>query len=709
MGEVYRARDTKLHRDVALKTLPEAFARDEERLLRFKREAQVLASLNHPNIAAIYGFEDASIAGLGVSRPVQALVLELVEGPTLADRIREDAIPVDEALPIARQIAEALEAAHEHGVVHRDLKPANVRLTADGIVKVLDFGLAKALTPDVGSAAPDVTASPTITSAAMTALGVILGTAAYMAPEQAKSRPADKRADLWAFGCVLYEMLTGRALFAGDDVSDTLANVLKREPDWNALPSDVPPAIRALLKRCLEKDRRQRVADSAAAVFVIDESTAFAPAAPPTTAPQPQSSMIRRVAVPFAALVLVAALAGIPTYFRAAPPSVPEMGLQIVTPPTGELGAMSFAASHDGRVVFRGRGDRTEQLWLRTLGSETARPLEDTENATYPFWSADGRSIGFFADQRMKRMDAAGGKAQTIAETPQPFGATWNTNGVIVFSGASTAPLFRVPAAWGQQSVEATTLKPGQVSHRFPEFLPDGRRFLFHATGVPEVQDVSVGSLDSTETKRRIEADTRAAFLPPDWVLFVRDEALYAQRVELDELTIVGDPVLVAGRIALSPGNFVWSPDGSRIAFQSNRKGGSRFDLYQKSLSGKIERLVLESSENKNISDWSPDGRFILYSSQNAKTARDIWAVPLDGDQKPFVVVQTPFEETGARFSPDGRWIAYNVKTKPLATKWSSIRFRGLAAPGRFRPTAVDLLRNGATVESFSIAHQIIS
>src|SRR6266576_2475671 len=268
MGEVYRARDTKLGRDVALKVIPETFALDTDRLARFTREAQVLASLNHPHIAAIYGFED--------SGETHALVLELVEGPTLADRIAQGAIPLDEALPIARQIAEALEAAHERGVIHRDLKPANIKLRPDGVVKVLDFGLAKLVEAPAASGAVGLSQSPTITTPAMTTgVGMILGTAAYMSPEQAKGHAADKRSDIWAFGCVLYEMLTGKGPFAGDDVSDTLANVLKREPDWSELPATVPVSIRALLRRCIEKDRRKRVADVSTALFALDEHATF--------------------------------------------------------------------------------------------------------------------------------------------------------------------------------------------------------------------------------------------------------------------------------------------------------------------------------------------------------------------------------------------------------------------------------------------------
>ena len=357
MGEVYLARDTRLNRDIALKILPDAYAADPDRLARFTREAQLLASLNHPNIAAIYGLEEADPPA-GSGRPVRALALELVGGPTLAERIAEGSLP----------IADALEAAHEHGVIHRDLKPANIKVTDDGVVKVLDFGLAKLTQPSgSGLQAPDVTASPTLTSPAMmTGIGVILGTATYMAPEQAKGRPANKRADVWAFGSVLYEMLTGRAPFAGDDVPDTLANVLKRDPDWAALPADTPPAVRALLVRCLEKDRRKRVSDIAAAIFAIDEAgrlggaavgAAVAPgvAAGVAAATVSSPSVLRRAAVPVATLLVGAALAAAAVaYLRPAPPEAPEMRLQIVTPPPDALsGPASFAIALDGQsIVF---------------------------------------------------------------------------------------------------------------------------------------------------------------------------------------------------------------------------------------------------------------------------------------------------------------------------------------------------------------------
>jgi eukaryotic-like serine/threonine-protein kinase len=750
MGEVYRAHDSKLNRDVALKVLPDAFALDQERLARFTREAQVLAALNHPYIAAIYGFEDAG--------PVHALVLEFVDGPTLAERIEQGALPVDEALPIARQIAEALEAAHEHGIIHRDLKPANIKLTADGNVKVLDFGLAKlADTPDAAATGAGLAAlsqSPTLTTPAMTGIGVILGTAAYMAPEQAKGRAADKRADVWAYGCVLYEMLTGRSPFQDDDVSDTLANVLKREPDWSVLPNDLPPAVRAVIRRCLEKDRRRRIADVAAAIFALEEAKTLGGASG-ASVPAPESGRSRflwRVAMPVVALIVGAALARTALSLRTPVVEAPEMRFDIATPPTDRGGA-DFALSPDGsQIVFRAANDRRMQLWLRRLASDSSQPLPGTDSPLLPFWSPDSRSIGFFADQKLKRIDIADSRVQVLADTTANQGAAWGSDNIL-FMRATTAPLFRVSPTGSQPPVEATKLdSPRVTGHRYPRFLPDGRRFLFFATGTSEGQGLYLGSLDSPDARRLVETDRAGAFLPPDWVLFGRDEALYAQRLDLQGLRMLGEPILISERVASAPGlvgnialsaastgafayrntgnevrelvwfdrmgrqdgtlgapeglelamqlspdartvainrrvngnldiwlvetaralprrltlhtatdaEAAWSPDGRRIAFNSTRKtGGIPNNLYIRSIDTGTEEVLLESDENKSTQDWSPDGRFILYRNQNAKTGMDLWALPLEGDRKPFAVAQTGFVEDNAHFSPDGRWILY--------------------------------------------------
>ena len=440
MGAVYRATDTKLGRDVAIKVLPDSLAGDADRLARFTREAQVLASLNHPNIAAIYGVED------------RALVLELVEGPTLAERLAQGPIPIEEALPIARQIAEAMEFAHERGVIHRDLKPANIKIREDGTVKVLDFGLAKALSPDSVSGSSDAMNSPTLTARA-TQIGVILGTAAYMAPEQAKGKSVDRRADIWAFGVVLYEMLTGRRGYQAEDVSDTLAAVLTREVDWTALPADTPPRLRALLRDCLARDAKQRLRDIGEARRVLDQliSGAPDPNASASSSNLAVTTQYPRRALPWtiAALAVLAALGfGITALFlwRGSANAVhpPEARLQIVMAGDSNV----IALSPDGRsIVFTAPAASGNGflIWLRPLDSEVAKPLAGTESGFAAFWSPDSKSIGFFAHQALKRINVENGAVQTLADAPTPRGGSWNREGTILFSPAGNGPLYRIP------------------------------------------------------------------------------------------------------------------------------------------------------------------------------------------------------------------------------------------------------------------------
>ena len=416
MGAVYRARDTKLNRDVALKVLPDAFASDADRLARFTREAQTLASLNHPNIAHIHGLEE--------SGGVRALVMELVEGDDLSQRIARGAIPVDEALPIAKQIADALEAAHQQGIIHRDLKPANIKLRPDGAVKVLDFGLAKALAPEQDPAsATHRSQSPTITSPAMlTGAGIVLGTAAYMAPEQAKGREADKRSDIWAFGCVLYEMLTGRRPFDGEDMTDVLGAVVRLEPAWEALPSDVPAPVRTLLRQCLVKDRRRRVGDIAAVLFVLDHQAGLAPAVPVAS----RSNRIAWLVAALATIALIATavvalrmsrsgtLAPDLVQFTIAPPENTSFG----GPAAGGTGNNAqLAISPDGRnIVFVAGAQSAFQIWLRPVASAEARPIQGTEGGAFPFWSPDSRFIAFFAGGKLKKVAIAGGPPIVLAD-----------------------------------------------------------------------------------------------------------------------------------------------------------------------------------------------------------------------------------------------------------------------------------------------------
>ncbi|HEX6322532.1 MAG TPA: protein kinase [Vicinamibacterales bacterium] len=485
MGEVYRARDSRLDRDVAIKILPPAFASDADRLMRFTREAKTLASLNHPHIAQIYGLEVAQ----GFSPAITALVMELVDGEDLSQRIARGPIPVGEALAIARQIAEALEAAHEQGIIHRDLKPANIKVRDDGTVKVLDFGLAKLSGPaEAGSHGSDLLNSPTMTSPAMTAMGVILGTAAYMSPEQAKGRAADRRADVWAFGVVLHEMLTGTALFAGADVTDTLVAVLSREPEPSALPADTPAAVRRLLARCLAKDRRARLDSMGAARLELDEAMAF-PAAPAAAASRPTAKWM-------AAALLLAGVAagaiGAPWVWGAGDPDMAR-GAAIVTSITATPDALSaftygFALSPDAAtLVYAARSaDGQRRLWKRRLADPRAEVIAGTEDGMYPFWSPDGRQIGFFAENLLKSVPAGGGPARTITDAPGrwPRGS-WSDRDEILFSIAITGTfgIHRVAAAGGR-SVPV----PLEGLVWSPQWLPDGRHFLYSRLDQTNVQ-----------------------------------------------------------------------------------------------------------------------------------------------------------------------------------------------------------------------------
>src|SRR5262245_60822972 len=507
MGEVYRARDTTLNRDVALKVLPDAFALDADRVARFRREANVLASLNHPNVAAIYGFGEAG--------EVKALVLELVEGPTLADRIAGNRLPLDDALPIARQIADALEAAHERGIVHRDLKPANIKVRPDGVVKVLDFGLAKVVD---------------VQDAVATNEGLIIGSAAYMSPEQARGKPADRRADLWAFGCVLYEMITGGRAFSGENLSDTLAAVITREPDWRALAGDTPAPIRRLLRRCLTKDAKNRLADASMARIEIDEALSESQLDIP--AAQTTSRRNERLTwVSASALVTAIAVAAIVWALRPAP-RAGELRFEITKPPTTGIAgqSLSVAISPDGkRIVYVATSDGVQNLWVRSLDSDRAAPLAGTDGATAPFWAPDSRTVAFFTttDNQLKRIDIENGSLTVVATAALGTGGTWNRDGTILFSQLGGGGISRVSANGGQAS-EVTRLRKEEPSQLSPQFLPDGRHFLYY-TFDTKPPGVRVGQLDGSETKRVLDADASAVFVPPGYLLFPRQGTLFAQ------------------------------------------------------------------------------------------------------------------------------------------------------------------------------------
>jgi serine/threonine protein kinase/Tol biopolymer transport system component len=693
MGEVYRAHDTKLNRDVALKVLPKLFALDRDRLARFTREAQLLAALNHPNIAAIYGLDESNGA--------PALVLELVEGPTLADHLARGSIPLDEALTIARQIAEALEAAHEKGVIHRDLKPANIKITRSGVVKVLDFGLAKVWD---GAPQADLSASPGLTA---TALGeqTILGTPAYMSPEQARGKSLDQRTDIWSFGCVLYEMLSGRAPFAADTVSDTIVAVLEREPATTLLPADTPSGIRRLLRRCLQKDRRRRLQAAGDAAIEIDEAR--------TESEEPQAAFVtasrnrERFGWIVATLVLstVALTLGI-SYLRT-PADVADMRVDITTPSTDA--PTSFAISPDGRrLVFVAYDQGQARLWLRPLDATTAQPLAGTEGAMYPFWSPDSRALGFFADGKLKRVDIRGGLPETLASAPGGRGGTWNHHGLIVFAPTAVGSLSSVQSSGGDVATVTSVNRPHQASHRFPQFLPDGRRFLFFVQGPPDTQGVYLGALDSPKTQRLTAADSAGAFLTRGWLLFLRQGTLVARRFNSTPGELTGDPITVADPVGLDISNFsaafsvsregivayrsigtgprqlIWfdrngrqlgtlgvpdgndlvapslSPDGLRVAAHRTLLGNTDIWIFD---AARATRFTFDASRDL-FPIWSPDGRFMAFDS-NRSGHRYLYQKRSDlaGAEVPFL--ETPEDKVLNDWSPDGQSILYVTPNNP--------------------------------------------
>ena len=750
MGEVYRAHDTKLGREVALKILPDAVSADAERRARFAREARALASLNHPNIAQVHGFEDGE--------PTSALIMELVEGEDLSGCIRRGAIPYDEALAIARQIGEALQAAHDRGIVHRDLKPGNIKVREDGTVKVLDFGLAKAL--DQGSGSGDqgsgnLSHSPTITTPAMTLQGVILGTAAYMAPEQAKGRVVDKRADIWAFGCVLYEMLTGRKAFAGDDVSDTLASILKSDVDWNGVP---PQAVR-LIRKCLEKDPKYRLHDIGDAWDLLDEQAARVEPAPSRSSWLPWA---------LAALFAVSTIGVVSLRLLEPPPSPPPSARFLILPPVRQDFGIYLSLSPDGRrLAFtsgQGGGAVSATLWVRDLESLEARPLPGTENSSSPFWSPDGKFIAFADGATLKKIEVSGGSPQKIADAPTAVGmGAWNKDGVIVFGTRGLGPLYRVPASGGTP-VPLSSINELQADrgHSFPVFLPDQKRVLYvRLSGRDDVEGVYVRSIDDKpdqDSGARLLRVTLGPLAIADHgqgrqLLFIRDGTLMSQPFDADRVQLSGDAQPVAEHVGsagsfaffasgadvlayrtgtstpvnaeqltwhdrkgnelsrigeplpVSTGTFsvaiapdgrraavmisqvlapdlwlvdlerglptrltsseapdtapVWSPDSRRLAFRSSLAGNSAFDLYWKDVNGTAEETPIAPKLTPGQpSDWSPDGRFILFTRAPDPSSVDIFALPVE-QKLVQPILQTPFAESAARLSPDGRWMAY--------------------------------------------------
>ena len=742
MGEVYRARDTTLDRDVALKVLPEAFTSDPDRLARFEREAKVLASLNHPNIGSIYGLEEAE------GGTFRALVLELVEGPTLADRIRQGPIPIDDALPIARQIAEALEAAHEAGVIHRDLKPANIKVREDGTVKVLDFGLAKALDPTSASATADPSNSPTLTAAA-TQMGVIVGTAAYMSPEQARGRPVDRRADIWAFGVVLYEMLTATRAFQADDVSLTLAEVMKSEPNWDRLPV-LPPLVESFLRQCFQKDPRQRtqaIGDVRLALEGAFETVAHqAPDSVAVEAPvwrQPWAAAV-------AAALLTAVVAGLIGWTQwpivdFEPREVLRFSHDL---PRGHgfSSRSAVAASPDGRsfVYTTARG-----LQLRTMDGLEARLLVRTDaGLTTPFYSPDGSSVGYFESGRLKRISLSAGVSSDIGPATPPYGASWAADNTILYS--QPEGILRVPANGGTPET-VVRADPGE---RFdgPQLLPDGRTALFAVTrGTWDEADIVVASLATGARTVLVAGGSGARYLPTGHLVYVLDDDLFAVAFDPDNQTVAGESVALltgvmragksgaaanygvsdSGTLIYATGveaarRLVWlgrdgqpellstpprsyinvslSPDGQEAALEIAQDGES--DLWVAELArGTLNPLT---SEGGFVPLWSPDGRRVVYAARRDGRWQ-LRSRAADGTGESDLLAsfdETVLEVRPSSWLPDGSTLAFDVKTPDTG---QDIGLLSVNAPGEWRPliqTSADESKAAVSPDGRWIAYQ---
>jgi eukaryotic-like serine/threonine-protein kinase len=711
MGEVYRASDTKLRREVALKVLPELFANDAHRMVRFEREAQVLASLNHPHIAHIHGMEE--------SNDIRALVMELVEGQTLAERIAKGSVPLEEAVPLAKQIAEGLEYAHDRGIIHRDLKPANIKLTSDGQVKILDFGLAKALEGEASEV--NISTSPTI-STAVTRAGVLLGTAAYMPPEQAKGKAVDRRADIWAFGCVLFEMLAGKAAFDGETITDTLAAVVRAEPEWTQLPKETPRQIRELLERCLTKDSKQRLQAIGEARIALEN--AFADDSVSATATD--SSRVRLfagVAIFFAVATIVIGTAHwsrtpekariVRSYIKAMPNSSFVVGAQ-------EGG---FAISPDGlRIAYVAENAGGKALlWVRALDSLQAQALEGTEEASFPFWSPDSHSIGFFASGKLKKIESSGGPVFVLCDAPNPRGGSWNQDGVILFTPNLNVPLHRVSASGGTP-VPVTSLDPSRVvtTHRWPQFLPDGRHFIYVAgTLYPRenpTNDILLGTLDSKESKLLLHAHASAEYASGH-ILFLRQSTLMAQRFDVRHLELTGDAFPIAdpvqetelilrsmfsasenGPLVYLEGTnsasrqLIWldrngkkvgevpgadtymgpriSPDGKKVLYTLT---GPWFEVWSYDMAlGLKTRLTFGTSSGRASLGplWSRDGRRIAYTStRNGKFG--FYQKPANGSGNEELLLE---ENDSVKYpndwSPDGKFLAFHQAPQGINEIW---------------------------------------
>ena len=763
MGEVWRARDTRLGRDVAIKFLPANFATDVDRLHRFEQEARATSALNHPNILTVFD--------IGAHNGSSFIVSELLEGEELRDHLNHGQIPLRKTIDYAQQIVNGLSAAHGKGIIHRDLKPENLFITNDERVKILDFGLAK-LSAATASTNPDI--SEDATRKVLTNPGVVMGTVGYMSPEQVRGEKADHRSDIFSFGAVLHEMLTGRRAFKRETMAETMTAILKEEPeDLSASNPNINPALGKIVARCLEKKPERRFHSAHDLGFALEAlSTSSSAAVPPAEIRTTRGRWSRRelwlgvVAIVCLLGLLAASLFAI-SHLRESTTEARALKFSVLLPERSRMGGTSipFVVSPDGRrLAFTVTQDGVASIWVRSVDSLTAQPLAGTEGAYASlFWSPDGRFIAFFTINKLKKISVSGGPVQTLCDVEEARGGTWNRDDVILFAGNS-GPMMRVPATGGTP-VAATTLNKtrGEETHRWPSFLPDGRHFIYFVRGSQTEQTgIYAGSLDAMEPKRLVATNASAVYAAPGFLLFLQTQAnkelgvaqLMAQSFDAEKLEIKGEPIPVGeqvgynlglgrsfvsaseqGTLALynvsyganlpiwfdrngkviekldalgttgtyfscalsgdgkrvaldrvnpetsatdiwlidlashiplrftARGSYnrfpVWSPDSSRVVFNSSRDGG--YGLYVKNANGAgDEELLLKLDRPSVTVDWSPDGKFIVFENSGEKTKRDVWLLPVTGEPKPIPFLQSEFAEQNARFSPDGKWIAYS-------------------------------------------------
>ena len=691
MGEVYRARDSKLNRDVAIKVLPSALSNDADYMARFQREAQVLASLNHPNIAAIYGLED------------HAIVMELVEGPTLADRIAQGPVSIEEALPIAKQIAEALEAAHEKGVIHRDLKPGNVKATPEGVVKVLDFGLAKTAEAHATS---NASISPTLTIRA-TEAGLILGTAAYMSPEQAAGKPVDRRADIWSFGVVLWELLTGKRLFEGETISHTLADVLRAEIDFSKLPAETPAAVRELLRRCLDRDLKMRLRDIGESRIALQRYLASPVEVAVTSVPK-RPAWISWSLTGIIALLLLGTGLG---WYRASRPPLAKGLLLRRLPVDLERVATDIILSPDGsRMAYVSNG----KLFMRRLDQPQTTELTDTEGAANPFFSPDGQWIAFFTATSLNKISVEGGAAVTLCSVVNSRGGSWGEDGNIIFTSGSVSPLTKVSAAGGTPT-PLNDLAPGELTERWPQVLPGGKAVIFTghtSTNRFDEASIEVITLANRSRKTLAKGGTFGRYLATaagaGYLVYVNRGTLFAVPFDAADLTLRGTPVPVLEQVAYSQGDgsaqINFATDGTLVYQAGGPSGGGLATVQWLDSTGRTQalinkpdaylgprfspdgqRLAVSTSDiwvydwrrdtmtritfdGGDLPTWSPDGRFIAFR----RVPKGVYWTRSDGAGKPQPLTEAKNQLAPYSFMPDGKRLAFlEVNPKSAMDLWT--------------------------------------